>query len=422
MYMNLSLKALIRICYLIVVSANLINAQTITGKQQKIIKATVANQFGEVSNTLNFDKPINNICTIGIDTFYNCGGFYYLFQLKSDSAIRLDKSSYHGANFNSYFFTWSNTIYLLGGYGFFTTNNNLIGFDKNNREWNKINTGGDGPEFINGISFINNNKIYSFNNFKGGNNISKDIIDSNLYVLDLPTMQWQKHKMPIVDLIVIYNGVRTVDFYWYQNDHLTILINKKEIKFEIIENEKLHLTRYNNYLFFKNNSLLLEESTPIQSKRKIKQLNLDSVWLVYKKSASALYNPNNDITIQKTTNLVRPLWVLISIILLIVTVLIYIRKTKINANKINPIELDQKQDNQLERLVLEITKLNKGILNMEELDNLLDIIHLEAESRKLRRYRKLSELNKLYPGFIIRLKDEEDKRRFLYQINLPQKD
>lgn len=122
------------------------------------------------------------------------------------------------------------------------------------------------------------------------------------------------------------------------------------------------------------------------------------------------------------SNGISPLWVLISIIPLILIFFIYKRKAKVNANKSNPIELDQNQDNQLEILVLKITKLNKGILNMEELDNLLDITHLEAESRKLRRFRKLSEINQLQPGFIIRIKDEEDKRRFLYQINLPQKD
>ena len=419
--MNLNLKVLIRICYLIVVSANLINAQTITEKQQKIIKATVAKQFGEVSNTLNFDNEINNICTIGIDTFYNRGGFYYLFQLKGDSAIRLDRSSYHGANFNSYFFSWQNTIYLLGGYGFFTTHNNLISFNKNKREWAKVNTGGNGPEFIHGISFRNNKKIYSFNNFKAGNNVSKDELDSSLYVLDLTTMVWQKHKMPIVDLIVISNVVRTADYFWYQNDHLTILINKKEIKFEIIENEKLNLTRNNNFISLKDNSLLFEESNPIKSYRKITQLNLDSVWLVYIKSSSALYKPNQNTTIQPS-NGISPLWFLISIIPLILIFFIYKRKTKVTASKSNPIELDQIQDNQLEILVLKITKLNKGILNMEELDNLLDITHLEAESRKLRRFRKLSELNQLQPGFIIRVKDEEDKRRFLYQINLSQKD
>ncbi len=419
--MNLNLKVLIRICYLIVVSANLINAQTITEKQQKIIKATVAKQFGEVSNTLNFDNEINNICTIGIDTFYNRGGFYYLFQLKGDSAIRLDRSSYHGANFNSYFFSWKNTIYLLGGYGFFTTHNNLISFNENKREWAKVNMTGSVPEFIHGISFRNNNKIYSFNNFKAGNNVSKDVLDSSLYVLDLTTMVWQIHKMPIVDLIVIPNVVSTADYFWYQNDHLTILINKKEIKFEIIENEKLNLTRNNNFISLKDNSLLFEESNPIKSYRKITQLNLDSVWLVYIKSSSALYKPNQNTTIQPS-NGISPLWLLISIIPLILIFFIYKRKTKVTASKSNPIELDQIQDNQLEILVLKITKLNKGILNMEELDNLLDITHLEAESRKLRRFRRLSELNQLSPGFIIRVKDEEDKRRFLYQINLSQKD
>jgi len=241
-------------------------------------------------------------------------------------------------------------------------------------------------------------------------------------VLDLPTMQWQKYKMPIVDLIVISNRVNTADYFWYQNDHLTILINKKEIKFEIIENEKLNLTRNNNFRSFKDNLLLFEESNPIKSYRKITQLNLDSVWLVYIKSSSTLYKPNQNTTIEQTTNRISPLWVLISIIPLTLILIIYRRKTKVTANKSTPIELDQIQASQLEILVLKITKLNKGILNMEELDNLLDITHLEAESRKLRRFRKLSELNQLQPGFIIRVKDEEDKRRFLYQINLSQKD
>ena len=227
--------------------------------------------------------------------------------------------------------------------------------------------------------------------------------------------------MPIVDLIVISNVVRTADYFWYQNDHLTILINKKEIKFEIIENEKLNLTRSINFINFKGNLLLFEESNPIKSYRKITQLNLDSVWLVYIKSSSALYKPNQNRIIQPS-NGISPLWFLISIIPLILILIIYKGKTKVTANKIKPIELDEIQNNQLEILALKITKFNKRILNMEELDNLLEINHLEAESRKLRRFRRLSEINQLQPGFIIRIKDEEDKRRFLYHINLPQND
>ena len=120
-----------------------------------------------------------------MDTFYNPDGFYYIFQLKGDSAIRLDNSSYHGANFNRYLFSWQNQMYHLGGYGFFNTHNNLICFNRNTREWNKINTTGNGPDFIKGITFINGQYVYSFNNFKGGNNVCKDVLDSNLYVLDL---------------------------------------------------------------------------------------------------------------------------------------------------------------------------------------------------------------------------------------------
>lgn len=53
---------------------------------------------------------------------------------------------------------------------------------------------------------------------------------------------------------------------------------------------------------------------------------------------------------------------------------------------------------------------------MEELDTVLEINHLLLESRKLRRHRYLSDLNKVYPGFIARTKDEQDKRKFLYLI------
>ena len=104
--------------------------------------------------------------------------------------------------------------------------------------------------------------------------------------------------------------------------------NKKEIKFEIIENEKLNLTRNNNFISLKDNSLLFEESNPIKSYRKITQLNLDSVWLVYIKSSSALYKPNQNTTIQPS-NGISPLWFLISIIPLILIFFIYKRKTKV---------------------------------------------------------------------------------------------
>lgn len=43
--MKSNLNTLILICYLIVVSANIINAQTITEKQQKLLRAQLPNNL-----------------------------------------------------------------------------------------------------------------------------------------------------------------------------------------------------------------------------------------------------------------------------------------------------------------------------------------------------------------------------------------
>jgi len=418
--MLLKLKSLFGICTFLLLNSHLLVAQTPNENQQKIIKSTVASQFGEVSKTITFQNKPNNFCTIGLDTFYNPDGFYYIFQLKGDSAIRLDNSSYHGANFNRYLFSWQNQMYHLGGYGFFSTNNNLISFNKNTREWSKVNTTGKGPEYIQGVSFINNDKIYCFNNFKGGNNVCKDMIDSNFYVLDLPTMIWQAYKLPNVSLLAITEIVKTPDYCWYNNDNIMILINKREIKYEIIENEKLNSIRYNTYFYEKANIISFEQPNSSSLNHKTIYLNLDSVWNIYRNNAVALYDPNLNTKSLENNNL-SLFWIIIcALALLVIGVFIYLRKTKVPAKKSKPVVLNHMQTTQIQIMYLSITKLNKPLLNVDELDKALDILHLEAESRKLRRFRHVLELNELHPGFINRLKHEEDKRKFLYQINLPQ--
>jgi hypothetical protein len=340
--------------------------------------------------------------------------------LMADSAIRLDMSNYHGANFNRYLFTWQNQIYQLGGYGFFTTHNNLLSFNRNLKEWNKINTTGNGPKFIHGVSFKNNDKIISFNNFKGGNNVCKDEIDSNLFVLDLTSMVWQTYKLPDVDLLAITELVNTPDYCWYNHENITILINKKEIKYEIIENEALNIIDHNIYVHEKSNIISFQQANSSQLNRKTFFYNLDSVWNLYHNNAHDLYNPSYNNKVLETSEL-NTFWKISSVfVILVLGVFIYFWKIKAAVKKSQPVVLNHIQTTQLQIMYLSITKLNKPVLNVDELDKALDIMHLEVESRKLRRHRHVSELNQMHPGFIKRLKDEEDKRKFLYQINLPQ--
>ena len=62
--------------------------------------------------------------------------------------------------------------------------------------------------------------------------------------------------------------------------------------------------------------------------------------------------------------------------------------------------------------------LNCGKLHVstEELDELLAISHLEPDSKKLKRHRLLNKIEKNHPGFIVRVKDQIDKRQFSYKI------
>ena len=70
-----------------------------------------------------------------------------------------------------------------------------------------------------------------------------------------------------------------------------------------------------------------------------------------------------------------------------------------------------------ENLYLKLLNSTQTILNSDELDEILSISRLEPDSKKLRRHRLLVELEKTNPGFITRIKDSDDKRRFTYSIN-----
>jgi hypothetical protein len=74
---------------------------------------------------------------------------------------------------------------------------------------------------------------------------------------------------------------------------------------------------------------------------------------------------------------------------------------------------EQKAYNELEQKLIAMNR----ILNTEELDELLGIEHMDVDSKKFKRNRMINEMNQRHPDFIIRIKDDTDKRRYLYQVN-----
>lgn len=84
--------------------------------------------------------------------------------------------------------------------------------------------------------------------------------------------------------------------------------------------------------------------------------------------------------------------------------------------EIEPIESisDSEVDSDIHLMIL---NCKKSTLTSDELDEILGINHLEADSKKLKRHRILNEFEKNYPNVITRVKDQNDKRRFIYKLN-----
>lgn len=143
-----------------------------------------------------------------------------LFSFKDGVIKRIDASFAQRNYFGAEFFTHQDGIYLLGGYGLWTSKNDLLKYNFNQKQWNKITTYGDMPQpGIREMGIVKTeNMIYTI----GGNNIitntqSLKNIDK-IYSLNLTTYEWsQNFSLPTKETEYINSnrefGVQ-IDYQW----------------------------------------------------------------------------------------------------------------------------------------------------------------------------------------------------------------
>ena len=404
-------------------------SQILTKKQESAIKNTIANQFGEqFAKNINLNLGSTNFQNLAGDPLFNPNGFNYVFKLTSDTLLRLDQSIFHGSDNNRFLFSYNNKLYALGGYGHFTTNNNLKQFNFTNHEWQFVTCQGETPPFILGPAYIYGKYLYSFNNFKSGNNIVKDKFDTNAYRLNLETKQWQR-----VYNSFLRNHVAERHGIHYGNDYLfllynlnSILINVKLNKFCVINNEDFNVGLYNKLKKVDMDTLFFEPFTNTNDNPII--LNINQIWQSHAKHSKAInwelqlaQEPHNPYKKMLLASIV------FSIVLVILLVLL-LKKNKsilqltLKQNNSEPDldetvkDVDQIIENNIQKKVVEnFLNSQKTELSVEELDELLEISHLTDDSRRLRRHRMLIDFPE---GFINRTKSNADKRSFIYKLNL----
>ena len=386
------------------VFSNLVLTQRLTKKQNHLVNTTIANQFGTVADHFKYDMGYLNLCVVNQDTFYNPNGYNYVFKLRNGSAERLDQSPFHGSNSFRYIFSWENQLHALGGYGFFTTNNNLSFFIPKLKGWSFKATKNT-PPFILGLCIKNASKIYSFNNTKGGNSATKDLFDSNLYVLDLPSMQWEKFRIKDKSILTIGKAFYLQDYTLFKGETFSVLFQKNSLRYIRLINENIGLSDESELISIEGNSLNMlnnEQNTKEEVNYKIdfktlwensaskKTLNWESISLLSKNSNWNSFLP----------------WMLLLVVTTVFAWFVY----RFKQQKHQP-------NSPYSELHLKLIGLQKTTLTIEELDEIFEIVHLEPDSKKLKRTRLINELNVSKPNFIERERDESDKRRYLYKVN-----
>lgn len=380
-------------------------AQKLTQTQTTTIRNTITRYLGKEANLRVLENGKAAFLPIGKDTFYNIHGLRYVFQLKGDSAIRLDKSVYHGSNFYRYLFQYDGKMMSLGGYGQFVTNRNLEAFNPESHEWYLIQTKGDIPPSIKGSGLRFGDYVYVLNNCIDGNSVRETQVDDHFYRLDLKTMTWTAYREFREDHLL----TDPHDFFYLQDYviakglNYSFVYNLKTQEFIYHNNDALGLKQFNGYnTNINKNSLKIWVLDSAQTVVKDPQRDLDALWKEHQHLAKPLIlNPSWLQQYPIETLVFTSLAICMSILGLW---LLKRKKWQHNGSTQHP-------------LVAKILDSTQESFTQEELDQLLGIAHMEGESKKTKRHRLLTVIDAQYPGLIERHKDSADKRRFLYFVH-----
>lgn len=377
-------------------------AQRLSLKQQLLIEKTMEPILKEEAGKHELMLGRGAFVQLGQDTLLSIHGLRYLFKITGDTAIRLDKSIFHGTSFWRYLYEYNGQIFTIGGYGQFMTNNNVESFNFDSKEWYLIKTFGEKPSYIKGCFLRVKDQLYLFGNTQSGNNIQPDITDPYFYQFDLPTLTWKRFRHVQNELknfhteIVLY----TKDFSVAIDQINAILINNKTLEYLVVSREELGMNATYQNISIHENALLFSNDIHHLSSENLPGIDLISFWNKHK-SKAIKFNLNPSLYEQYPKMALIFALFFLGLILICVFLLL---KNRIKNKKPTP-------------LIQRILEHNEKTLSTEELDQLLGINHMEVESRKAKRHRILAQIEVASPGLIKRIKDESDKRRFVYYVS-----
>ena len=304
-----------------------------------------------------------------------------VLRLIGNKTDRIDHSFSHKNQLKSSLFTFDNTIYRFGGYGFFDSRNFFTFFSNETNEWEVLETNSKvfQPGLFDNKFFINDNDFYVFGGYSvDQNDRGKKILNNELWKFSFRDRQWT-----MVTTTPIFNDLTFSKFDFIYNEKFYFLKKGELFSFNFknlsIDNYgKLNFLDKGNMLFptiVTNNTLFSIANSPNSefSRYNFIELNLEEINII---SSAKLES--------YTLGSIEYIAMVIIIISLIFLLLNYLFKKPIKIRivkknmlyKFKSIKLDE-----LEKCFLNVFLKNKEIPNSLLIDLIGSKIDVSQKSR-----------------------------------------
>lgn len=347
-----------------------------------------------------------------------------LYEIINDSVVRIDKSYDDRIHSRSLNFSFNDTLYKFGGYGYYHAHNLLTYYDKTTKEWDLVKYKGhgkiDGFSF-NGIHFIKENKLYVL-----GINIHKNEFQ-NVSNFKNEGFIYDINKKTVTKKIKVSEDFKYPDNYFLLKDKYVFLFYKTDRKIIIYDLE--------NELFYKYNLNQKQSQFLRKNEGIFTDLN-DTLFFVCKDNDQVFYINDlniNDVMLNMDSiefeiidqNKENYILYFCFIILIFILVFPYFKQNKKMILSKNLVIIDNhKIDIDIETFLI-LNCLNKeGESTNTELNKIFDDKNLNRDHINRTKNEKIKEINIRFKSIIgreiiLKKKSSVDKRMTIFLLNNP---
>lgn len=342
-------------------------------------------------------------------------GFFDVLIWNDTSWVNMYRGHYFGYNFGAKTFTYKNEIYSLGGYGYWQTHSNLLQFDRELGTWKMISTINKPLNYTSYcVGKIDDTILTLFGETRDESS-NYCVAAKNGYYLNLENLEWNEVSydnkvQPQSPLIIGKKYLDLQDYIVFETQLDTKLglyiINKSNLSVNFW-NRGEHAISLSPFVLISNNTITYQRQSSELSVIDFGKISQNEITL-------------GSIHLETSYNLPLFWFFAVAGMLLILLPLIYFTIKYFKIARLNN-NGNNHDDDPIEYLTEKLLKRKGEIIDLQDLNKLLEIDSLTFESRRAKRSKLISEINKRFMvntgnNLIIRKRNNKDKRYIKYEI------